>query len=153
MLRSEHILVVEDDPTDAFFLQRAFKRAGIAATLHFVQGGKEAIDYLRSDADSPAGPAHPVPDLLLLDLKMPHPDGLDVLGWIRKQARLKSLSVAIFSSSEERRDIDRAYELGASSYIVKPHSIQGLTALVASLKTRWAQFGEMDEAASQRFGG
>jgi CheY-like chemotaxis protein len=148
----EHILVAEDDPSDAFFLQRAFKRTGIAVELDFVEDGQEAIEYLRDLETVAERATSPLPKLLLLDLKMPRRDGFDVLDWVRKQPYLKSLFVVIFSSSEQVRDIDRAYELGANSYLVKPHSIQDLMDLVASFKKHWMEVGEPGGIASQAFG-
>ncbi len=141
MDRTEHILVAEDDPADAFFLQRAFRRAGILVSLHFVQDGQEAIAYLKGCGGYSVRAVYPVPDLLLLDLKMPRLDGFEVLDWTRKQVQLKSLAVVIFSSSEEPRDIHRAYALGANAYLVKPHSIQELSDLVGKIKKHWSNQG------------
>jgi DNA-binding response OmpR family regulator len=137
MDRNGHILVAEDDATDAFFLQRAFKRSGIPVTLHFVQDGQEVIDYLRGEGVFAERAAYPLPQMLLLDLKMPRLDGFDVLGWLRQQASFKSLPVIIFSSSDEPGDMSRAHDLGADSYMVKPHSIEELMALVGRFKKYW----------------
>ncbi len=132
-----HILVAEDDTTDAFFLQRAFKRAGIPLTLHFVRDGQEVLDYLQGKGEFADRSAHPVPQLLLLDLHMPRRDGFEVLGWIRQQSQWQALQVVIFSSSSQKRDIERARNLGANSYLVKPHSIQELMELVGAFKKHW----------------
>lgn len=132
-----HILVAEDDLTDAFFLERAFKRAGIAVTLHFVRDGQEVIDYLRGSGQFTDRRRHPLPQLVLLDLKMPRLDGFDVLEWTRKQPALNGLVIVIFSSSGEPQDINRAYGLGANSYIVKPHSMGELMELVGRFKKHW----------------
>ncbi len=132
-----HILVAEDDTTDAFFLQRAFNRAGIPLTLHFVQDGQEVIDYLQGQGRFADRSANPVPQLLLLDLHMPRRDGFEVLSWIRHEPEYQALQVVIFSSSSLKRDVERARALGANSYLVKPHSIQELMELVGAFKKHW----------------
>jgi CheY-like chemotaxis protein len=134
-----HILVAEDDPTDAYFFERAFRRAGLPVTLHFVRDGQEAIDYLQGEGQFADRTRHPLPQLLLLDLKMPRLDGFDVLEWVRKQPGMGGVLIVIFSSSEEPRDMNRAYGLGANSYLVKPHSMAELTALVGQFKKYWLE--------------
>ncbi len=134
---SGHILVAEDDPTDAFFFQRAFGRAGLPATLHFVRDGQKVLDYLQGEGQFADRTSYPMPQLLLLDLKMPRLDGFDVLKWVRKQPGLSGLPVVIFSSSEEPKHVARAYGMGANSYLVKPHSMAELTALVGQFKRSW----------------
>ena len=129
-----HILVAEDDPTDAYFFERAFRRAGLPVTLHFVRDGQEVLDYLQGEGQFADRTRYPLPQLLLLDLKMPRLDGFDVLEWVRKQPSMSGVLIVIFSSSEEPRDINRAYGLGANSYLVKPHSMAELTALVGQFK-------------------
>src|ERR1019366_5022861 len=119
MSNSGHILVAEDDPTDAYFFQRAFKRAGIPVTLHFVRDGQEVIDYLEGKGQFADRTAHPLPQLALLDLNMPRLDGFDVLEWMRKQPAFSGLELVIFSSSDEPKHINQAYGLGANSYLVK----------------------------------
>jgi CheY-like chemotaxis protein len=93
--------------------------------------------------------AHPMPQLVLLDLKMPRLDGFDVLEWIRNEPCFKHLMVVIFSSSAEPRDIGRAYHLGANEYLVKPHSIEELNRLVGQFKKHWIepQKGHRSQAA------
>jgi len=135
--KTGHILVAEDDPTDAFFLQRTFKRLGVPVTLHFVRDGQEVLDYLAGVREFHDRRVYPVPRLLLLDLKMPGLDGFQVLAWVRKDKRLKTLPVVIFSSSSEPEDVKRAQELGANSYLVKPHSIEELMSLVGQFKKHW----------------
>jgi CheY-like chemotaxis protein len=139
MSEAGHILVAEDDSTDAFFLQRAFNRAGIPIALHFVRDGQEAVDYLQGKGQFADRMRHPLPQLVLLDLKMPRLDGFEVLGWIRQQPDLSKLVIVIFSSSGEPRDINRAYGLGANSYIVKPHSMEELMELVGRFKKHWLE--------------
>jgi len=139
MNESGHILAAEDDPTDAYFFQRAFRRAGIPVTLHFVRDGQEVIDYLQGQGQFADRIAHPLPQLLLLDLRMPRLDGFDVLEWVRRQPGFSALQMVIFSSSDEPKDISRAYGLGANWYLVKPHSMEELTALVGRFKKFWLE--------------
>ena len=139
MSDSGHILVAEDDPTDAYFFQRAFKRAGIPVVLHFVRDGQEVIDYLQGEGQFANRAAHPLPQLVLLDLNMPRLDGFEVLEWVRKQPGFNGLQVVIFSSSDEPRNINGAYDLGANWYLVKPHSMEELNALVGRFKKFWLE--------------
>jgi CheY-like chemotaxis protein len=139
MNESGHILVAEDDPTDAYFFQRAFRRGGLPVALHFVRDGQEVIDYLNGTGPFADRAAHPLPQLVLLDLKMPRLNGFDVLERVRAQPGFKNLQMVIFSSSDEARDINRAYGLGANGYLVKPHSMDELTALVERFKKFWLE--------------
>jgi CheY-like chemotaxis protein len=139
MSETGHILVAEDDLTDAYFFKRAFRRAGIPVLLHFVRDGQEVIDYLQGDGQFADRTAHPLPQLVLLDLKMPRLDGFEVLEWVRQQPGFKGLQVVIFSGSGEPKDINRAYGLGANWYLVKPHSMEELTALVGRFKKFWLE--------------
>lgn len=111
------ILVAEDDPTDVELLRRAFSDAGMRNPIRVVGDGQAAIDYLDQLETNPNDRA---PALILLDLKMPRKDGLEVLQWVRGRSGLKCLPVFIFSSSALLRDVEPAYEYGASIYIVKP---------------------------------
>jgi CheY-like chemotaxis protein len=137
--KTETILVAEDDPTDAFFLERAFSKLGVPIALHFVRDGQEVIDYLSGEGEFANRSAHPSPDLLVLDLKMPRVDGFEVLNWVRQHPRLKLLPVIIFSSSAQNTDINRAYDLGANSYLVKPHATEDLLVVVEKLKNYWIE--------------
>ena len=133
------VLIAENDANDVFLLRRAFAKAKVSAALHFVQDGQEAIDYLKGEAGFSDRVAHPLPDLVLLDLKMPRIGGSTVLEWIRQQTNLRSLPVIVLSSSNLQADIDRAYELGANSYIVKPHGHRELCEMAAVVNRRWLE--------------
>ena len=137
MDESGHILVAEDSAVDAFFLQRAFNRAGMAVTLHVVRDGQVVVDYLEGVGQFRDRARNPLPRLLLLDLHMPRLNGFDVLRWLRQRPAFQGLEVVIFTSSEEPRDVNRAFGLGANAYLVKPHSIDELNALVGRFKKSW----------------
>ena len=139
MSDSGHILVAEDDPTDAYFFQRAFTRAGIPVALHFVRDGQEVLDYLQGAGQFADRAVYPLPQLVLLDLNMPRLDGFQVLEWVRRQPGFPALQIVIFSASGEPKDIHRAYGLGANWYLVKPHSMDELTDLVGRFKKFWLE--------------
>ena len=137
MQKIETILVAEDDSADAFFLKRAFSKVGVRTALHFVRDGQEVLDYLLGEGQFADRHAHPRPDLLLLDLKMPRMDGFQVLDVVRQRPGIKRLPVVIFSSSAQEQDINRAYDLGANSYLVKPHAMEDLAKIVERLEKYW----------------
>jgi CheY-like chemotaxis protein len=139
MIKRAGILVAEDDSTDAFLLKRTFEKAGTVTSLHFVRDGQEVVDYLSGEGSFADREQHPIPSLLLSDLKMPRLDGFQVLDWLRRQPGLKRLPVVILSSSNEPGDVNRAYDLGVNSYLIKPHSAERLTALVQQLHLYWLE--------------
>ena len=112
-------LLVEDDEDDVFFMQRAFKEAGLKNPLHVVSNGEEAIDYFAGHREFADREKYPLPDMVLLDLKMPGLNGFEVLAWLRQQTRF-NFPVAVLTSSSEELDFRRARELGASCYLLKP---------------------------------
>ena len=125
------ILLAEDDENDAFLLVRAVKRAGIIGEVKRVRDGQETIDYLQAmDA------AHR-PNLLLLDLNMPRRSGFEVLTWLKERPALKQFPVVVLSSSTLDTDIQKARDLGAEGYEVKPNDFEGLVQIVSTLNERW----------------
>jgi CheY-like chemotaxis protein len=118
-LMGKTILVAEDDPNDQFLIQRALKKLAFPVQVRFVNDGEQTIDYL-SGLDKPGCP-FPKPDLMFVDLKMPRLNGFELLEWMRKNG-LRILTVVI-SSSGLQEDIDKAYDLGANAYLVKPASL------------------------------
>lgn len=114
------ILLAEDDPNDVFFMKRALAKAEVNFPHQVVKDGQEALDYLAGAGEYNDRVEFPLPSLVLLDLKMPFVNGFDVLAWIRSQPALKELPVFILTSSAEERDRQRAAELGAMAYFVKP---------------------------------
>src|SRR5262245_13616336 len=108
------ILVTEDDPTDVLLLRRAFERAGIPSRLEVVSNGEEAISYLAGEGTYADRNLHPLPSVVLLDIKLPRTSGIDVLAWIRRQPEMNRLPVIMLTSSGRAADLRRAYEAGAS---------------------------------------
>ena len=125
------ILHVEDNPDDVMLMNLAFSRAGIAARLDVVNDGDEAIAALGALTNGAA------PVCVLLDVKLPRVSGLEVLAWIRNQPHLKRLPVILLTSSSQTADINRAYDLGANSFLVKPADLDSLTQLVKTVAHYW----------------
>jgi CheY-like chemotaxis protein len=133
---SDTILVVEDNEDDVFALRRAIKKAGVLNPLRVATNGQEAVDYLTASGDPAKQEQHPLPFLVLLDLKLPYRDGFEVLEWIRKQSHLTPVVVVMLTGSDERRDHQRAYALGARSYLVKPALAEDIKRLLDSLHSQ-----------------
>jgi CheY-like chemotaxis protein len=131
------ILIVEDSADDFFFLERSFKLAEISNVLHHADDGQRAIDYLQGVAPFNDRATYPLPSLVLLDLKLPLMHGFEVLSWIRKHPATKNIVVIVMTSSSEDKDVEKAYELGANAFLVKPASIDKLTDIVRSLDVFW----------------
>lgn len=143
------ILYAEDEPNDIFFLQRAFERAGLGHDLQAVPDGEAAQDYLSGTGAFADREVHPLPHLILLDINMPKKSGLEVLDWIRRQPRLKSLPVLILTSSEREADMEKARQLKADDYIVKLSDPLKLVALAQSLHDRWLSTPSSPPAPAQ----
>jgi CheY-like chemotaxis protein len=119
---SKVILAAEDDPDDALIFKMMFARATLPQTLYLVEDGQQVIDWLSGKDPYSDRVKYPVPDHVLLDLKMPVKNGFEALEWIRSQKPFEGLPVSILSSSDDPQDVKRAYELGATTYFVKsPH--------------------------------
>jgi len=131
------ILLAEDNEDDVFFMQRALKACGIVHPMHVAPHGQAAIDYLSGVNGHADRVKHPLPFLVFLDLKMPHKSGLEVLEWIRRQPHLQTMLVLILTTSREESDVQRAYRLGANSFLVKPPNGSQLTDLMRLVKAYW----------------
>jgi CheY-like chemotaxis protein len=136
------ILLVEDDPNDIILIKRAFEKANITNPLQVVENGEEAISYLTGKGRYGDRVKYPLPMLLLLDLKLPRKSGHEVLEWLRKQPMLKRLTVVVLTSSQQSSDINRAYDLGANSYLVKPVTFNALVEMVKALNFYWVILNE-----------
>src|SRR5437899_2596022 len=109
------ILLAEDSEDDVFLIRRAFQKGHISNPLFVVRDGEEAIAYLKGENKYSNRAEYPLPDLLLLDMKMPRLDGLEVLKWARRQPELHQLRIVMLTSSEDMRDVKKAYDAGANS--------------------------------------
>jgi two-component system response regulator len=133
------VLIVEDNPNDLELAMHAFARHNFANKIEVARDGQEALDYLMGTADRAAGER---PKVILLDLKLPKVDGLEVLREIRADESLKSLPVVILTSSREERDIVESYELGVNSFIVKPIEFDKFVEAVHTLGWYWLLINE-----------
>jgi len=134
MLKYSPVLVAEDDPNDAFLLERAFESVGIKNPLVLARDGQEAIEYLSGDRGR-----YPRPCLLLADLKMPRADGFVLLKWLQGQDQFKGLPAVVLSSSSAESDMAQARELGAREYYVKPCDFYGLIDLAKTVQACWLE--------------
>jgi CheY-like chemotaxis protein len=130
------ILMVEDNPMDAELTIRALKNGGLANKLLWVKDGQQALDFLFRQGEF-AEREDTVPRIVLLDLKMPRVDGIEVLRAIRADARTKPIPVVIMTSSQEEQDVVRSYELGVNSYVVKPVDFNAMAELVRQAGYYW----------------
>jgi CheY-like chemotaxis protein len=132
------LLVAENDEDDFLFLGLAFSKANVQVDLRRVANGDEVIEYLAGENHFADRAAYPLPQLILLDLKMPSADGFDVLIWLRKQNDLKNLPAVVLSNSDYPGDIELARALGAKAYLVKPLDADGYAPVVKTLLELWS---------------
>jgi CheY-like chemotaxis protein len=137
MMTGHTILHVEDRDEDIFLLQYAFKRAEITNPVQVATDGQMAIDYLAGTGKFSDRKQFPLPCMVLLDLKLPHRMGLEVLEWIRQEPAVKSLIVIVLSSSVFEGDIQRAYDLGVNAFLVKPSDADRIADMCKALKHFW----------------
>jgi CheY-like chemotaxis protein len=131
------VLLVEDNPDDVLLMQRAFRKANLINPLAVVTDGEQAIDYLAGTGPYSDRTQHPLPVLVLLDIKLPRKSGHEVLAWLKQHPSLKRVPVVMLTSSNETADVNRAYDLGANSYLVKPVSFDDLFEMVKTLQPYW----------------
>jgi CheY-like chemotaxis protein len=129
------LLIVEDDPDALFLLNRAFMKVGLSVPVRVVMDGEDAVAYLSGRGTYADRINHPLPCMVLLNLKLPKKSGLEVLEWIRQQPRLRRIPVVIVTTSGEERDRQRALELGAREYTIKPIDSSGLLRLAKKIHT------------------
>jgi CheY-like chemotaxis protein len=135
--RPAHILLVEDNRMDIELTLDAFRERRLDNRIHVAPGGQEALDYLFGRGAYSDRENNPVPDLILLDLKMPVIDGHEVLRQIKLTPQLKRIPVIILSSSKEEGDRAMTYDNGANSYLVKPVSFEGFLDVVQQVDHYW----------------
>jgi len=133
------ILLAEDLPNDVFLIRRAVANAGIDNPFFVVTNGEECIAYLHGKGQYANRDEFPLPDLLLLDLKMPKMDGFEVLRAIRSERRFASVRIIVLTSSQDIFDVNKAYDLGANSFLVKPHDFENFTTMMRTLAAFWLQ--------------
>lgn len=129
-MRPLEILLIEDNDADVEILRHTLQQEEVRLTLSRARDGDEAMRYLKNKEN-------PRPDLILLDLNMPHMDGREVLGELRVDADLDPIPVVVMTSSEEESDIVRSYKLGAAAYVVKPLELHEIEKAVRSISHFW----------------
>lgn len=137
------ILLIEDNPDDVALTQRAFEKNNVQAKIVVARDGVEALDFLFGHAGAPGHTnGRTLPSLILLDLKLPKVDGLQVLERLRSDTRTKLIPVVILTSSKEERDVTSGYRLGANSYIRKPVDFEKFVETVKQLGSYWLTLNE-----------
>lgn len=139
LIDDAEILLVEDNPTDAELAMMALKRRNPAIKLTWVKDGAEALDYLFASGVYANRKAGNGPKVVLLDLRLPKVDGLEVLRRIKSDERTKKIPVVVFTSSREDRDVQAGYDLGANSFISKPVIFDEFSRVVSELGRYWLQ--------------
>lgn len=130
-MKQPRILLVEDNPDHVLLVQRAFRKAGVDCLLEVVEHGEAAVSFLAAISSSDK------PDVVLLDLKLPRKSGLEVLAWIRSRPGLRRVPVVVLTSSGQNEDVNRAYDLGANSYLIKPVHFEDLLELMKRVHLYW----------------
>lgn len=133
-LRQAEILLVEDNPADVLMTRSAFEDFKITNTLHVVDDGVEALEFLRSQG---AFAGSPRPDLIMLDLNLPRKNGREVLAEIKADPSLRHIPVVVLTTSRAEQDILEAYDLHANCYIVKPVGFVNFVEAIKSIKSYW----------------
>ena len=135
-LAEVEILLAEDDPGDAEMTLRALRRNNLANKVYWVKDGAEALDYI-AGSGSYAGRNPVLPRLVMLDLKMPKVDGIEVLRALKSNPATRTIPVVIMTSSNEEKDVMATYQLGVNSYIVKPVQFEAFLETVAKIGLYW----------------
>ncbi len=150
MIQEPVILLVEDNPKDEALTLRALKKANIVNKVVVAHGGVEALDYLLGAAAD--GGRNELPQLILLDLKLPKIDGHEVLRRIRNDERTRLLPVVVLTTSVEDKDRLQGYRLGANSYVRKPVDFTEFAQAVVQLELYWLVLNERPPDAARRYG-
>lgn len=139
MNEKQTILLVDDSDDDLVLMKHACQAAHFKPSVRTVSNGEDAMSYLKGEGAYASRDKFPLPTVMLLDLNMPRVNGFEVLAWVRTQPLLKRLSIIVLSASARPEDVERAFDLGANSYLVKPGSIAALIAMMCSLRD-WLEY-------------
>lgn len=148
--RTITILIAEDDPDDRLLAQEALQEGRLANDIRFVRDGEELLDYLHRRGEY-EGQSVPRPGVILLDLNMPRKDGREALSEIKHDPDLRRIPIVVMTTSKAEEDILRTYDLGVSSFIIKPLSFEGLVEVMKTLEHYWFEIVELppDQDTSQ----
>ncbi len=140
------LLLVEDNPADILLIQRVFRSENFKnVSLQIVTDGDAAIFYLSGEGEYADRGVYPLPTIILLDLKLPHRSGYEVLAWIKEQPQLKRLPVIVMTSSKQQADVNKVYDLGVNSYLVKPDDFTTMSDLLGSIAEYWLKHNKPPE--------
>jgi CheY-like chemotaxis protein len=131
------ILLVEDDDNDVLLIQRALKKHYVERPVYVARNGEEAIEYLTGGGIFKDRETYPFPDVVITDLKMPKLSGFELLAWINEHKEYRVIPTIVLSSSKEDKDVTRAYDLGANTYMVKPTNFDALAEMVKQIRDYW----------------
>jgi len=136
------VLVIEDNADDVLFLKRAFVKAGVNVLDRVIDDGQDALDFFEGRGIYRNRADYPLPTHVLLDLKVPKVNGLEILEWLRRHESFERLPVMVLSSSGERADRDRAVRLGVDGYFMKPSKGEQLLDIIREIKAVWKLSGK-----------
>jgi len=139
------ILLAEDEEDYVLVIKRAFTASNFPNPLYVVPDGQEALAYLKGQGRYANRVEYPLPDLLIVDLKLPRYSGFEILRWVRKQPELSGLRVLVLTSSDAIRDVNEAYQLGANSFLVKPYDFGDLVHLSKLIQDFWLKASRSPE--------
>lgn len=140
------ILVVEDDPQDLELMMRALRASKISNRIQTAYDGAEALDFIFCEGPHAGRKIEDAPKLILLDLKLPKVDGLEVLKRVKSDPRTRTIPIVILTSSREQKDVVESYRLGVNSYIVKPVNFERFAAAVGELGLYWLLLNQPPQA-------
>lgn len=140
------ILLAEDDENYVFLVRKAFSEARVPNPFYVVSTGKDLMAYLKGEGQFTNRDEFPLPDLLLLDLKLPGYSGFEIIEWIRSQPGLAGLRILVLTSSEQLKDINEAYRLGANSFLVKPYDFVDLVGFSKLIQDFWLKRSKIPES-------
>jgi two-component system, response regulator len=149
MSRSGYILLVEDNEDDVDLTIRAFEKSNITAEIVVVRDGQEALDYVFAVGRYAARDLHVAPDVVLLDLKLPKLDGLQVLQRMRADVRTRRIPIVVLTTSSEESDVVRSYDLGANSFVRKPVRFADFVEAARQLGLYWLVVNEVPPAGTE----
>lgn len=141
-VRGQELLLVEDDENDIELAMRALKGVNLLNRIHVVKDGEEALDYILGSGDKNQESVGHNPLVVLLDLKLPKINGMEVLKKLKSGRRTANIPIVILTSSKESKDLKRCYEMGANSYIVKPYDLADFTRAVSTAGLYWLVINE-----------
>lgn len=132
-----NVLIAEDESSDLWLLTQAIETADLPIRLQVFRDGDEVIKYLQGNGEFNDGTQHPLPDLLILDLKMPRMNGLEVVRWVRRSTEYCYVPIVMLSGSVVHEDIDQAYGEGANAFFTKPNGFEELREMIKYIAGFW----------------